>query len=190
MSLVMNHHHVIALRRKFTDQEDTQLRDLVERFGSENWEHIARFIPTRTARQCRDRYNNYLLNSLITTPWTSAEDAILIEQYHQIGPKWSDIAKLLNGRSGNHIKNRWRRHLSRCNCEKSSMEPTEQVNSSLSRNSTDFAHQSLDYEKKLSSMTPTILLCPELRLSQCDWSRMFDRMDDTLGYGSAWRNAK
>jgi hypothetical protein len=98
-------------RRKFTSDEDVKLRSLVERLGTKSWEEVARFIPDRTARQCRDRYNNNLLDSLVTDPWTPEEDAVLIQQYRSIGPKWVEIGKILSGRSGNNVKNRWHKHL-------------------------------------------------------------------------------
>jgi hypothetical protein len=74
-------------RRKFTLEEDVKLRTLVESLGTKSWEEIARFIPERSARQCRDRYKNYLLESLVTEPWTAEEDALVVQKYHQIGPK-------------------------------------------------------------------------------------------------------
>jgi hypothetical protein len=49
----------------------------------------------------------------MTDPWTPEEDSIVIQQYHRIGPKWVEIGKMLNGRSGNNVKNRWHKHLCR-----------------------------------------------------------------------------
>jgi hypothetical protein len=100
-------------RRKFSPDEDLRLRTLVDSLGTKSWEEIARFVPQRSARQCRDRYKNYLLESLMADPWTPEEDAIVIQQYHRIGPKWVEIGKMLNGRSGNNVKNRWHKHLCR-----------------------------------------------------------------------------
>jgi hypothetical protein len=98
-------------RRKFTADEDHQVRSLVERLGPINWEAIASFIPGRSARQCRNRYQNYLHGSLIHNPWTPEEESVLTEKHHQIGPKWAQIGRILNGRSGNDVKNRWYKHL-------------------------------------------------------------------------------
>jgi hypothetical protein len=98
-------------RHLFTPDEDRRLRALVGRLGTKNWEDVVRYLPGRTARQCRDRYKNYLTDSLTIRPWTPEEDAFLIEQFHQIGPKWVQIGKLLSGRSGNNVKNRWHKHL-------------------------------------------------------------------------------
>jgi hypothetical protein len=100
-------------RRKFTPAEDHKLRSLVETLGTKSWEDIAHFIPDRSARQCRDRYKNYLLESLMADPWTPEEDALVIRQFHLIGPKWVEIGKILSGRSGNNVKNRWHKHLCR-----------------------------------------------------------------------------
>jgi hypothetical protein len=98
-------------RRKFTADEDNQLRVLVDKIGTKTWDEIAQFLPDRTARQCRDRYQNYLVGSLVTRAWTPEEDALLVEKFHQMGPKWVAIGKLLSGRSGNNVKNRWYKHI-------------------------------------------------------------------------------
>jgi hypothetical protein len=100
-------------RSRFTLEEDIKLRGLVQSLGNKNWEEIARFMPSRTARQCRDRFKNYLTDFLVTNPWTAQEDTLLIHQYHMIGPKWVEIGKMLSGRSGNNVKNRWHKHLSK-----------------------------------------------------------------------------
>jgi hypothetical protein len=100
--------------------EDVQLRNLVEKLGPKGWDEIARYMPQRTARQCRDRYKNYLLENLVTDPWTPEEDAIVVQQFHQIGPKWVRIGKMLSGRSGNNVKNRWHKHL--CRLERTTTE--------------------------------------------------------------------
>jgi hypothetical protein len=98
-------------RSRFTLEEDIKLRSLVNNLGTKNWDEIARFMPSRSARQCRDRFKNYLRDCLVTNPWTSQEDALVIRQYHLIGPKWVEIGKMLSGRSGNNVKNRWHKHL-------------------------------------------------------------------------------
>lgn len=43
-------------RKKFSPEEDEQLKKLVEKMGSKKWGNIAKFMPGRTGRQCRDRY--------------------------------------------------------------------------------------------------------------------------------------
>jgi hypothetical protein len=100
-------------RRKFTTEEDEKLRVLVSQIGNQRWEVIAHGMPGRTARQCRDRYKNYLLDSLVSAPWSAEEDSLLKRKYVEIGPRWVEISKFFNGRSGNDVKNRWHRHLAK-----------------------------------------------------------------------------
>jgi hypothetical protein len=163
-------------RRKFTNQEDVKLRSLVEQLGAKSWEEIAKFMPSRSARQCRDRYKNYLLDSLVASPWTPNEDAIIVERYRELGPKWVEIAKGLNGRSGNHVKNRWHRHLWRQDdtcAAPISPEPSE-----------------TESEEEPKEEGAPLLLCPVLQFGRCDWAQLFDRMESSLGYESAWRTQK
>jgi hypothetical protein len=100
-------------RRKFTVDEDLRLRSLVEQIGSRHWETVASFMPGRTARQCRDRYKNYLVESLVAAPWTPEEDQVLQAKHAEIGPKWVEISRHLSGRSGNAVKNRWHKHIAK-----------------------------------------------------------------------------
>ena len=92
---------------KFTPEEDKILVSVVEKLGAKKWKLIATFIPGRTARQCRDRYANYLRPNLNFDQWTPEEDSLLLQQYYQHGPKWSKICKLFKGRSSSSLKNRW-----------------------------------------------------------------------------------
>jgi hypothetical protein len=50
-----------ARRMRFKPDEDRILMDLVMRYGCDSWSWIASRLPGRNARQCRDRWNHYLL---------------------------------------------------------------------------------------------------------------------------------
>ncbi|OHT17160.1 hypothetical protein TRFO_41271 [Tritrichomonas foetus] len=100
-------------RKRFTPEEDERLRALCNNSEAKNWEEVARHMPGRTARQCRDRYNVSLKNFVEKKPWTKEEDEAIVEKYHQIGPKWVTIASFLVGRSGNNVKNRWHKHINK-----------------------------------------------------------------------------
>lgn len=98
-------------RRKFTPEEDQALIYFVCKNGSYDWKKISEYMPGRTAKQCRDRYCNYLSEKTINEPWKKEEDEILLKYLSFVGPKWVEISKHIPGRSGSNVKNRWYKHL-------------------------------------------------------------------------------
>jgi hypothetical protein len=71
------------------------------------WTQVARFVPSRTAKQCRERWNNRLSPQLNREPFEEWEDQILLSKQKQLGNRWSIIAQALPGRSAGAVKNRW-----------------------------------------------------------------------------------
>ena len=59
-----------------------------ERLGNK-WSEIAKHVPGRVGKQCRERWFNNLDPSILKGNWTEAEDATLIEAHKQLGNKWS-----------------------------------------------------------------------------------------------------
>ena len=100
-------------RIPFTKEEDEKIRQLVNRFGSGHWELISHFMERRTAKQCRDRYTNYLVPCVFQGEWMKEEDELLTQLYNTIGPKWSILQKYIPYRSSTNIKNRWHYFLSK-----------------------------------------------------------------------------
>lgn len=93
-------------KQKFSPEEDEELRGYYNQYGAD-WKMIAALMKNRTARQCRDRWKNYLSPNVSTRPWTAEEDALLFEKFKEYGRQWSIIAKFFNQRTDIHIKNRW-----------------------------------------------------------------------------------
>ncbi|OHT03837.1 r2r3-MYB transcription factor [Tritrichomonas foetus] len=93
---------------KFTEEEDEQIRNLVNAIGPKNWEFMANFIPGRSGKQIRDRYTNYLAPGIAHTEWTTDEDSLLLEKYEALGSKWSEMTQFFNGRNSNSLKNRFK----------------------------------------------------------------------------------
>ena len=92
--------------RKFSKEEDDLLIRLVQESGNVPiWSVIARSFESRTAKQCRERYNYYLNPDLNSNVWTEEDDLLLLKKYNQHGPKWSLIMNFFPGRSNVSIKN-------------------------------------------------------------------------------------
>lgn len=93
-----------AKRNKFTEIDDIKLIKAVKEKGKD-WKIISTMIGNKTARQCRDRYNNYLSPFVQNKKWSIEEERILIEKYSLYGPKWSFLTRFFNNRAAVNIKN-------------------------------------------------------------------------------------
>lgn len=64
-------------------------------------------MKDRTARQCRERWKNYLSPDVRNGPWTIEEDNLLLELVPKMGTQWAKIAKSFNSRTDTNVKNRF-----------------------------------------------------------------------------------
>jgi hypothetical protein len=58
-------------------------------------------------KQCRERWVNHLRPGLNKTMWTDDENARLLALHVQYGSQWTTIARYIEGRSENAVKNQW-----------------------------------------------------------------------------------
>jgi len=147
-------------------QEDALLLHLVSTLGP-NWKTIATHFPSRTGKQCRERYINSLDPNIKSTPWSEEEDQAIIDYHTKCGNKWSEVAKLLPGRTANAIKNRWhsnlKRRLERMDC--SPKQKKSKTSASSFVEPAPFVFEHFNSPIQSSSLNALFPIDPELQFS-------------------------
>ncbi|EDR25394.1 transcription factor WEREWOLF, putative [Entamoeba dispar SAW760] len=89
-------------------EEDQKLLRGVEMFGEKSWVEIAKFVGTRSRKQCRERFINHIDPGIDKRPWSSEEDEKILLGHCIHGSKWSEISKKLSGRTARAVRNRYK----------------------------------------------------------------------------------
>ncbi|CAD8147135.1 unnamed protein product [Paramecium octaurelia] len=108
----------VALQQQpFRQEEDQKLYDIIMKYQSadqgQKWSLISQELNQnssvyRSSKQCRERWLNHLNPKISKEPWTDDEDIKLLQTVKEIGRRWSEISKIMDGRrSENNLKNRF-----------------------------------------------------------------------------------
>ncbi|CAL5398979.1 unnamed protein product [Camellia sinensis] len=95
--------HIVS----WSQEEDDILREQIRIHGTENWTIIASKYKDKTTRQCRRRWYTYLNSDFKKGGWSPEEDLLLCEAQKIFGNRWTEIAKVVSGRTDNAVKNRF-----------------------------------------------------------------------------------
>ena len=58
-----------AIKKVWSKEEDELIYELVNEIGPKNWTEIAKHLPNRQGKQCRERWFNHLDPSINKTIW-------------------------------------------------------------------------------------------------------------------------
>lgn len=91
----------------FSEAMDRKLMKLVDVYGTNNWNMIARNFKDQSAKKCKERWRIYLSPKNGELPWSQEEDEMLMMLESQIGTKWTSISQKLTRRTAGDVRNRY-----------------------------------------------------------------------------------
>ncbi|XP_076947240.1 transcription factor MYB124-like [Bidens hawaiensis] len=95
--------HIVS----WSQEEDDILREQIGIHGTDNWAIVASKFKDKSTRQCRRRWFTYLNSDFKKGGWSQEEDMLLCEAQKIFGNRWTEIAKVVSGRTDNAVKNRF-----------------------------------------------------------------------------------
>jgi len=96
----------------WSNEEDVALLnamdEVTKEIGHVKWCLVSKRLPSRSPKQCRERFVYNLDPNISKAPWSKEEDAFLIYSQKNLGNAWARIASCLPGRTENSTKTRFK----------------------------------------------------------------------------------
>jgi len=96
---------ILCTKGQWTVSEDEMLKIAIAKLGARKWTRVSALVAGRSSKQCRERWHNHLDPDIDKSEFTACEESIVRTQYHLMGPRWSEMSRLLTGRTDGSIKN-------------------------------------------------------------------------------------
>ena len=93
-------------QKKWTQEEDNQLLNLVKENNGKNWKEISTHFHNKNPLQCFSRYKR-IRPELNKGSWKKEEDSLILNLINTYGNSWSKISKIIKTRNGKQIRDRY-----------------------------------------------------------------------------------
>ena len=97
----------LYIKGPWTNKENEILIDWINKNGPRHWTKCSHFIKGRTAKQCREHWNNSLNTEIIKGNWSPEEDLLIMIFYKKCEGSWKKMIPIFKLRTENSIKNRF-----------------------------------------------------------------------------------
>ena len=100
-----------SVRQMWSHDEDQALLDIIKGHCRQKWNIVADELKkrlsgtTKTGKQCRERFRNYLDPNITRREWTKSDKIVFLVLHKQYGNHWGQITKYYIGRSDISLKN-------------------------------------------------------------------------------------
>ncbi|KAL8490952.1 hypothetical protein ACS0TY_022821 [Phlomoides rotata] len=125
----------------------------------------------KSGNSCRLRWANYLSPDIRRGDFTDEEILTILNLHHQLGNRWSRIAKELPGRTDNDIKNFWNTRMvkeaKQLNCDVNSEEFFKRMTSTLMERNSSMGNFAFSVNSSMDGLSSVIMMSTKGVITRC-----------------------